>query len=107
MEERLFWIGVVILIYAWVTRYGLKTGKLDRRDWTSLWHAIFCAIVGFSIGLVLSMSSEGREHFQSAAVGLLSQRELLYGLLAGAVGGAWGAWSPWRSGKTPKERSYY
>jgi len=107
MEERLFWIGAAIGLYAWGTRYGMKAGKLDNRGWTSLWHGIFCAIVGFSIGLVLIMSSESRDHFQSAAIGILSQRELFYSLLAGALGGAWGAWSAWSSGKTSKERNYY
>jgi signal peptidase I len=107
MEERLFWIGIVIGLYAWGTRYGMKAGKLDRRGWTSLWHGIFCAIAGFSIGLVLIMSSESREHFQSVAVGILSRRELFYGLLAGALGGIWGAWNAWNSGDTPKGRSRY
>lgn len=107
MEERLFWIGVVIGLYAWGIRYGIKAGKLDNRGWTTLWHGVFCAIAGFSIGLVLIMSSESREHFQSVAVGILSQRELFYGLLAGVLGGAWGAWNAWKSGNSPKERSRY
>lgn len=107
MEERLFWIGVAIGLYSWGTRYGLKIGKLDKRNWTSLWHGIFCAIAGFSVGLVLIMSSESREHFQSVAVGILSRRELFFSLFAGALGGAWGCWSAWSNGKTPKDREKY
>src|SRR5271156_1585575 len=107
MEERLFWIGIIIGLYAWGTRRGVKSGLLDHRGWTSIWHGVFCAIAGFSAGLVLIMSSESRDHFQSVSAGILSQRELFYGLLAGAVGGAWGVLSAWRVGRTSKERTHY
>jgi len=106
MEERLFWIGIAIGAYAYATRWGIKNGKLDKRGATSAWHATFCSMAGFSIGLVAMMSMETRERFPPA-LGILSQREVLCGLLLGTLGGAWGAFSAWRAGKSTKERSKF
>lgn len=107
MEERLFWIGIAMLAYAYGTRLGIRSGKLDNRGSTSFWHAVFLALAGFSIGLVFMMSMETRDRFSTVSIGILSQREVLCGILFGVIAGAWGAMSAWRFGKSQKERARY
>ena len=51
MEERLFWIGVTMGLYAWGTRYGSGSGILETRTRTAAWHALFCFIAGFAMTL--------------------------------------------------------
>ena len=107
MEERLFYIGIAMFAYAYATRWGMKSGRLDKRGATSLWHAAFCALAGFSVGLVAMMSMETRDRFSAPVIGALSEREILCGIFLAIVAGAWGATSAWRSGKSAKERSKY
>src|SRR5262249_11889463 len=58
-------------------------------------------------GLVFMMSMETRDRYATASIGILSQREVLCGILFGLVAGAWGSVSAWRSGKSAKERSKF
>ena len=107
MEERLFWIGLVMGFYAWGTRYGTKTGRLDNRKATALWHALFCGLAGFAAALVAAMSVESRARFSSVAVGILSPQEFHLSLAGGLACGAWGGWRGWANGGTADARRYY
>lgn len=107
MEERLFWIGTSLGIYAWATRYGQKSGKLDNRALTSLWHGVFLGLVGFVVTLVVMMSVESRVGYYSVAVGLLSPRELYASLFGALALGSYGALRAWHKGRDSAGREYF
>lgn len=107
MEERLFWIGVTMGLYAWGTRYGSRTEILETRARTALWHALFCFIAGFAASLIAMMSIESRARFSSIALGTISTRELFPSAIGGALVGLWGAISAFRKGDTREGRRYF
>ncbi len=107
MEERLFWIGAAMGLYAWGTRWAVARGRLDTRWGTTLWHALFCAAAGFASSLIAVMSIESRSRFSSIVVGALSARELGYSLAGAAALGIWGLVSAYRNGASAEGRKHY
>ena len=107
MEERLFWIGVTMGLYAWGTRYGSGSGLLESRARTALWHSLFCFIAGFAATMVAMMSIESRARFTTLALGTISARELFPSAVGGLVLGLWGAVSAFRKGDTRDGRRYF
>lgn len=107
MEERLFWIGLIMGFYAWGTRRWAGSGRLDSRLLTSAWHGLFCALSGFGAALVLVMSWDSRSRFQASSSGALSLRELYPSLAGGLALGLWGAWRAWSRGKDAAGREHY
>lgn len=106
MEERLFWIGLSMGLYAWGTRYGTRSGRLDGRAWTGVWHGVFCALAGFAATLVAVMSLESRLRFPVGGGGL-SRGELAASLIGALALGVWGGVRAWRRGRTSADRSSY
>lgn len=105
MEARLFWIGVVLGLYAWATRKSLRTKRLSGRWSSALWHALFCASAAFSAALVAIMSIESRTRFSGVVLqGLLSKRELYPSLLAALAAGTWGLSRAYFKGKLERAR---
>ena len=74
MEARLWWIGVAMGLYAYLTRYGARSGRLEARGATAAWHGLFCALAAFALTLIAVMSLETRVRFQGPAAGILSLR---------------------------------
>ena len=107
METRLFFIGVAMGAYAFATRRWTKTGKLDSRTATALWHGLFYLLAGFGITLVAVLSIESRVRFVDAASGVLSAREILTGLLGGLLLGTWGFFRAWTQGGEEQARRFY
>lgn len=107
MEERLFWIGVTMGLYAWGTRYGGDRGVLDTRLRTACWHALFLSIAGFAMALIAVMSLESRGRFGGNALGTLTMREIFPSAAFGLILGLWGAVSAYRNGDTREGRLHY
>lgn len=107
MEERLFWIGVAMGGYAWGCSQFGKKHSLNTKLKAALWHALFCAIAGFSVAMVASMSMENRSRFIALAADSWAAGEVYPSLLAALVCAVLGFWRVWRVGINAEKRRYY
>ena len=100
MEEKLFWIGVLMGVHLFLSHQFKEKGrfKADSR-FTRAWHAVFAALISFTAAVLLTVSLDNRRGDVVTSV-LFSQRQLTYGLLAAAAGAAWAFWKGLRA-KTP------
>lgn len=99
MEEKLFWIGILMGAHLFASHQFSEKGRF-RADtpFTRAWHALFTGLIFFVGALLLLVSLDNRRGDVSPA--LFTGRQLLYGLLAGLAAAGW-AWWKARSGKTP------
>lgn len=86
MEEKLFWIGILVGIHLFLSRYFSDKGRFKFPEFARAWHAAFIAIVSFVGALLLMVSLDNRKGDVVTAV-LFSGRQLLCGLAAGLAGG--------------------
>lgn len=107
MEARLFWIGVAMFGYAWLSKRWSASGKLEDKLRAALWHALFLGLAGFSIMLIAVLSVESRLKFVGASAGSLSLREVLAGLAGGGLLAAFGMWRAWSTGSDVEKRHYF
>ena len=107
MEERLFFIGLAMGAFAWLSKKFKDNDTLDTPVKVGLWHGLFCALAAFSICLVLVMSIESRSRFVAVAANVLSVAELYPSLAVALIAGIIGFWRGWRSGKKPSTRGYF
>ena len=107
MEERLFWIGVAMGGYAWLSRRWTKTHAINTALKSGLWHGLFCAIAAFSVTLVLVMSLESRTRFISVAANAFSTSEIYPSLALALVAGIAGFWRAHRVGTQVSKRRYF
>ena len=107
METRLFFIGLAMAAYAWLSRRFKENKTLDTANKAGAWHAAFCAIAGFSISLVLVMSMDTRGKFLGVAVDAFSTTEVYPSLVVGLVCGFFGFWRGRRSWAAPETRQYH
>jgi len=89
MEEKLFWIGILMGLHLFLTQYFSEKGKFKSDKFSRIWHAVFIAIVSFVGVLLLMVSLDNRKGEVVTAV-LFSQKQVVYGLIAGLFGGLWG-----------------
>ena len=93
MEQRLFVVGVLMGVYAWLFR---RRGKGGAR--AAAWHAAFWGLSGFCGGLVAMMSFDnlmevfGLPHFAGVAGVAVPVGEIVPALVLGALLAAAGAW---------------
>lgn len=107
MEERLFFIGLAMGAYAWLSKKFKETNALDTPTKIALWHAAFMALTGFSVCLVLVMSLESRARFVAVAANVLSTAELYPSLAVAAVAGILGFWRGRVAAQKLETKSYY
>lgn len=88
MEEKLFWIGILVGLHLFLSHHFSEKGRFESDKFARAWHAAFIAIVSFAGMLLLIVSLDNRKGEVVTAV-LFSQKQLLYGLLAGLTGGLW------------------
>lgn len=106
MEERLFFIGLGMGAYAWLSRRFKAGNSLDTPAKVGLWHALFCALAGFSICLVLLMSIESRAKYFPVA-GAFSTGELYPSLAVAAIAAVIGFWRGRAAGSKSVKKSHY
>ena len=107
MEERLFFIGLAMGAFAWLSKKFKETKALDTPAKVGLWHAAFCALAGFSGSLVVVMSIESRARFVAVAANVLSTAELYPSLAVAAIAGVIGFWRGRSSGHKLETRGYF
>lgn len=107
METRLLCIGVAMAVYVFLSRRWIKSGRLDTRGRTASWHALFWALAGFGVTLILVLSIESRIRLVNVTPGTLSVRELLISLGGALLAAGFGFWRAWSQGKAQGKRAYY
>ncbi|MFA6002940.1 MAG: signal peptidase I [Elusimicrobiota bacterium] len=107
MEERLFFVGLIMGAYAWISRQWSKSGAVDTAMKTGLWHGVFWALSGFSVVWVVMMSMDSRARFISVAAHTISTAELFPSLAAALVAGVVGFWRGSSQGRDPSQRRHY
>ncbi|MEI7480828.1 MAG: signal peptidase I [Elusimicrobiota bacterium] len=86
MEAKLFWIGILVGVYLFLTHQFNEKGKFKSDRFVRVWHAVFIAVVSFAGALLLMVSLDNRKGEVVTAV-LFSQKQVIYGLIAGLVCG--------------------
>lgn len=106
MEEKLFWIGILMGAYAWGSRRLKHKLKSDR--FAAGWHALFCAAASFMGVLVLTISLDNRGNAAPAA-GMFTARQLAFSSIAAFAAALWGLWSAGRrfSPSSPSVKELY
>lgn len=107
MEERLFFIGLAMGAFAWLSKKFKESGALDTPMKAGLWHGLFCALAGFSVCLVLVMSIESRSRFVAVAANILSTAELYPSLAVAVIAGLIGFWRGKLSAEALATRQYF
>jgi signal peptidase I len=91
MEEKLFWIGILMGLHLALTVHFRDKGRFKGGEkFTRAWHSVFYFLAGFVGMVLLSVSLDNRRGDIVTAM-LFSGRQLFYGLLAGAAAAVW-AW---------------
>jgi len=88
MEEKLFWIGILVGIHLFLTHHFSDKGLFKSDKFARAWHSVFIAIVSFAGTLLLMVSLDNRKGEVVTAV-LFSQKQVIYGLIVGLAGGLW------------------
>ena len=89
MEEKLFWMGIVMGGYLLAAMRAKKKNKFAAGGMAVLWHAVFCAIAAFMGAVVLAISLDNRNNI-APSVGILSLRQLVIGLAGAGIFAVWG-----------------
>ncbi len=106
MEERLFWIGLAMGAYAWLSKRWRERGAINSAAKAGLWHGLFCAMAGFSITIVLAMSMENRGPLIGFAANAYSAGEVYPSLAVGLVCGLLGFWRGRKNGGAAARREH-
>jgi signal peptidase I len=107
MEERLFFVGLAMGAFAWLSKRFGESGSLDTAAKTGLWHGLFCGLSAFSAVWVIMMSLDSRARFVGPAAWAVSVTELYPSLAAGAIAAALGFWRGRVKGAAAEGRRYY
>jgi signal peptidase I len=91
MEEKLFWIGILVGIYLFLSHHLKEKGKFKSEKFLKVWHSIFTAIIGFIVLLLLTVSLDNRKGEVVTAV-LFSKKQIMYGIIGAIFGGIYGYW---------------
>jgi signal peptidase I len=107
MEERLFFVGLAMGAFAWLSRRWSQSQSLDTANKAGLWHGLFCGLSAFSAVWIIMMSFDSRAKFISIAAQAVSTTELYPSLAAGAIAGVIGFWRGLSRGAAPEGRRYF
>ena len=92
MEEKLFWIGVAMGSYFFLSHHFKDRGKFRVDNaFTRRWHALFAALISFTLMVLLAVSLDNSRG-DVVSGGLFTGRQVLLGLLAAAAGAAYTVW---------------
>ncbi|OGS52346.1 MAG: signal peptidase I, partial [Elusimicrobia bacterium RIFOXYB2_FULL_62_6] len=89
MEEKLFWIGILVGIHLFLTHHFNDKGKFKSEKFARHWHAVFTSLISFVGMLLLTVSLDNRSG-DVVTTSMFSARQVLYALGAAVAGWAWG-----------------
>lgn len=107
MEERLFFVGVSLGLFAWRSRLWKDKGGPATPLQSAGWHALFYAIAAFSIVLVMTMVFEGRTKVISFWSHAMRVGDLVPALGAACAAACVGFWRAWSKGESVESRRHY
>jgi signal peptidase I len=85
MEEKLFWIGILMGAHLFVSQHFRDKGRLAAPDrFTRAWHAVFYWLAGFVALVLITVSMDNRTGDVVTNV-LFSYRQLGYGVFGGTA----------------------
>ena len=103
MEEKLFWVGILVGIHFFLTQHLRDKNRFSGRPaFTRAWHAAFIALLAFVGGALVSVSLDNRSG-ASAAIGLFSARQMAWGLAASVIFGLYAFFKGGRARHESKE----
>ncbi len=86
MEEKLFWLGILMGSHLLLSYHFKNKKKFSSEKFTKIWHAIFFAIIFFAGAIMFSVSL-GNRHGEVVTAVLFSKRQIIYGLVAAILAG--------------------
>ena len=102
MEEKLFWIGILMGLHLFGSSWLKEKNKLEEDNkLTRAWHSVFCGIAGFIVMVLLTVSLDNR-HIEVSTNILFTSRQIGYGIF-GLVASAVYAWFSWPKNMQEKE----
>lgn len=106
MEEKLFWIGILMGLHLFGSYWLKEKRKLEQDNVLArIWHSVFSGISGFIIMILLTVSLDNRNSEVSTTI-LFTGRQIGYGIfgLIAAAAYSWFAW-PKKMQEKPEEKS--
>lgn len=92
MEEKLFWIGILMGVHLFFSHIFKEKGRFKEGSrFVLAWHAVFAALICFTVAVLLSVSLDNSRGDVVTAV-LFSGRQMLYGAVAALAGVAYVLW---------------
>ena len=92
MEEKLFWIGILMGVHLFLSHHFKEKGRFGADSgFSRAWHAVFAALISFVGMVLLTVSLDNRRGDVVTSV-LFSGRQLMYGAFAAAAGAAYAYW---------------
>ncbi len=89
MEEKLFWIGILMGLHLFLSHHFKDKGRFAKDSgFARGWHALFAALISFTVVVLAAVSLDNRRGDVVTSV-LFSSRQLLYGLLAAGAGASY------------------
>jgi len=98
MEQRLFFVSIVIGIYALLTRMVAHKQSLKSKAQAGAWHGLFCAQAAFIMVLVLVTGLDSRSGV--SIIGGISKGQAIFASVAMCVAFMWGLFSSLDEKKT-------
>ena len=94
MEEKLFWIGILMGLHLFGSSWLKEKNKLEEDNkLTRAWHSVFCGIAGFIVMVLITVSLDNR-HTEISTTILFTGRQIGYGIF-GLVASAVYSWFIW------------
>ncbi len=102
MEEKLFWIGILMGLHLFGSYWLKEKNKLEEANHlTRIWHSVFCGIAGFIVMVLISVSLDNRHNELSTNI-LFTARQIRHGIF-GLIAAAAYSWIMWP--RTLKEKA--
>lgn len=85
MEEKLFWVGILVGLHFLLSEEFKKKNKFEDEKFSMFWHRTFMAIFAFSFGLLLSVVFDNRNG-EIVTAQLFTLKQVIVGLVAAMLG---------------------
>jgi len=97
MEQKLFFVGLVMAAYTYGLKKASAAGKLNVRLTAALWHGLFCAAAAYIIMMIVAVFLENRA---GAAYSLTKEQKIIWAA-AVIIGALWGFFKMKRQADEP------
>ena len=85
MEEKLFWIGILVGIHLYLSYSFKEKNKFSSAKFSILWHRFFLSIAGFTIGILGAVIFDNRNG-EVVTAQLFTLKQIITGLFGAFIG---------------------